>query len=104
MTTYTWRIDNLRKFSSLDEHSDVVYEIGYTCTGTNSGGTIRTEFSKQGVYTLSTEELSSPISYNDLTEEIVQGWLNPIKSLVEQSVEAEITGNDQTVITNFPWD
>ena len=41
---------------------------------------------------------------NDLTEEIVQGWLNPIKSFVEQSVEAEITGNDQTVITNFPWD
>ena len=75
MTQYNWRIDHLRKYSSLGEHSNIVYELGYTCIGVNTAGTIRTEYAKGGTLTLSTDSLSNPIAYNDLTEEIVEGWL-----------------------------
>ena len=103
MTQYNWRIDHLRKYSSLGEYSNIVYELGYTCIGVNTAGTIRTEYAKGGTLTLSTDSLSNPIAYNDLTEEIVEGWLSPIKSDVEHLVEAEITGNDETYIRNLPW-
>ena len=103
MTRYTWRIDHLRKYSSLGEHSDIVYEVGYTCYGENRHGTIRTEYSLGGKLTLSTDSLSNPISYDDLTEEIVLNWLSPVKTDTENLVEAEITGNDETYIRNLPW-
>ena len=103
MTRYTWRIDHLRKYSSLGEHSDIVYEVGYTCYGENRHGTIRTQYSVGGKLTLSTGGLSNPISYSDLTEEIVLDWLSSIKTDIENLVEAEITGNDETYIRNLPW-
>ena len=103
MTRYTWRIDHLRKYSSLGEHSDIVYEVGYTCIGENRHGTIRTNYSIGGKLTLSTDNLSNPISYGDLTEEIVLDWLSPVKTDTENLVEAEITGNDETYIRNLPW-
>ena len=103
MTRYTWRIDHLRKYSSLGEYSDIVYEVGYTCTGENRHGTIRTEHAVGGKMTLSTDSLSNPIAYDDLTEEIVLSWLSPIKTDTENLVEAEITGNDETYIRNLPW-
>ena len=103
MTRYTWRIDHLRKYSSLGEYSDIVYEVGYTCTGENRHGTIRTKYVVGGKMTLSTDILSNPIAYDDLTEEIVLSWLSPIKTDTENLVEAEITGNDKTYIRNLPW-
>ena len=103
MTRYTWRIDHLRKYSSLGEYSDIVYEVGYTCYGENRHGTIRTEYSVGGKLTLPTDSLSNPIAYDNLTEEIVLDWLSPVKTDTENLVEAEITGNDETYIRNLPW-
>jgi DNA-binding CsgD family transcriptional regulator len=48
--------------------------------------------------------LESPIAYESLTEDIVQGWISAIKSDVQIKVEANINGGDDTPIEVMPWD
>ena len=103
MTHFEWSIDYLKKYSSLGEHSNIVYVLGYTCIGINTEGTIRTEYGKGGEATLSTDNLSSPIPYEDLTEADVHGWLSGVKSSVENIIEGQINGSDDVEIRNFPW-
>ena len=103
MTHFEWSVDYLKKYSSLGEHSNIVYVLGYTCIGINTEGTIRTEYGKGGEATLSTDNLSSPIPYEDLTEADVRGWLSGVKSSVENIIEGQINGSDDVEIRNFPW-
>ena len=104
MTHFNWNIEYLKKYSSLGEHSDIVYAVGYDCTGINTSGILTTTYSKPVVVGLSTENLENPIAYADLTKDVVISWLSDIKSTVETKVEGNINGNDETYIQNFPWD
>ena len=36
------------KYSSLGEHSNIVYKVGYTCTGINTSGILTTRLGKGG--------------------------------------------------------
>ena len=103
MTHFNWSIDYLKKYSSLGEHSNIVYAVGYTCAGINTAGTISMEFSTSGNLDLNTENLVDPVAYANLTEDIVIGWLSGIKSTVENKVEGNINGNDETIIKTMPW-
>ena len=93
----------MQKYSSLGEHSNIVYNVGYTCTGTNAAGTLSTEQTLSGSLLLSTEDLENPVAYDDLTEDVVIGWLSEIKTTVETKVEGNINGNDETIIKTMPW-
>mgnify|MGYP001158595237 CR=1 FL=1 len=103
MTHFNWSIVYLQKYSSLGEHSNIVYNVGYTCTGTNTAGTLSTEQTLSGSLLLSTEDLENPVSYDDLTEDIVIGWLSGIKTEIETKIEGNINGNDETLIRTMPW-
>ena len=104
MTHFEWSIDYLKKFSSLGEYSDIVYEVGWTCTGINTSGIITTRSGQGGAIELPTENLENPVAYESLTEEIVQGWLSSTKPNVESIVEGDINGGDATAIQVMPWD
>ena len=103
MTHFNWSIDYLKKYSSLGEHSNIVYSVGYTCAGINTAGTISMEFSTSGNLDLNTENLVDPVAYVNLTEDVVLGWLSEIKTTVETKVEGQINGNDETIIKTMPW-
>lgn len=104
MTHFEWNIDFLKKNSSLGEHSNIVYEVGWSCTGINTSGILTTTSGQSGSSRLSTENLENPISYESLTEEIVQGWLSVTKPKVQYVVEGHINGGDASPITVMPWD
>ena len=104
MTHFNWSIDYLKKYSSLGEHSNIVYTVGYTCTGINTSGILTTKHGEGGSVGLSTVGLENPIAYGSLTEDIVQGWISAIKSDIETKVEANINGGDDTPIEVMPWD
>ena len=93
----------MQKYSSLGEHSNIVYSVGYTCVGINTAGTISMEFSTSGNLDLNTENLVDPVAYVNLTEDVVLGWLSEIKTTVETKVEGQINGNDETIIKTMPW-
>ena len=104
MTQFNWSVDYLKKYSSVDEHSDIVYAVGYICTGINTSGILTNRYGAGGSVGLSTESLDSPVAYESLTEDIVQGWISAIKSDVQIKVEANINGGDDTPIEVMPWD
>ena len=104
MTQFNWSVDYLKKYSSVDEHSDIVYAVGYNCTGINTSGILTTTYNKIKIVGLSTAGLIEPTPYESLTEDIVIGWLSDeMKIAVEINVEGNINGNDETLIKNFPW-
>ena len=104
MTHFEWRIDYLKKYSSLGEHSNIVYKVYYTCTGINTSGILTTRWGKGGNIGLSTENLENPIPYESLTENDVQGWLVGIKPSIQNEVEESINGGDTSPISVMPWD
>ena len=104
MTHFEWSIDYLKKFSSLGEHSDIVYRVGWSCTGINTSGIITNRYGKGGSVGLSTESLSNPIDYSSLTESDVQGWISHIKPNVQSVIEDRINGGDAAIIETMPWD
>ena len=104
MTHFEWSIDYLKKISSLGEHSNIVYSVGYTCTGINTSGILTNRSAQGGSVDLSTENLENPVAYGSLTEEIVQGWISETKSKIETIVEANINGGDDTPVEVMPWD
>ena len=103
MTHFNWSVIYLQKYSSLGEHNNIVYNVGYTCTGVNAAGTLSTEQTLSGSLNLSTEDLDNPVSYDNLTEDIVIGWLSGIKTSIETKIEGSINGNDETIIKTMPW-
>ena len=104
MTHFEWSIDYLKKYSSLGEHSNIVYSVGYTCTGINTSGILTNKYGAGGSVGLSTVGLESPVAYESLTEDIVQGWISEIKSDIETKVEANINGGDDNPVEVMPWD
>ena len=104
MTHFEWRIDYLKKYSSLGEHSNIVYQVGYTCTGINTSGILTDRYTFGGSVGLSTESLVSPIAYASLTEDNVQGWVSSVKPEVQSTVEEYINGGDDVEVVNFPWE
>ena len=104
MTQFNWSVDYLKKYSSVDEYSDIVYAVGYNCTGINTSGILTNKYGAGGSVGLSTESLENPIAYESLTEDTVQGWISEIKSDIETKVEANINGGDDTPVEVMPWD
>lgn len=66
--THTWKIDRMRE---LNNDLGVVSEVSYSVHSTN--GNISTQ--SGGTVELKIENIENFISYEDLTEEIVLGWV-----------------------------
>ena len=103
----SWDIKHLKKHSTLGEHSDIVYEIGWICSGINTAGLI-TFHDYDDTITLKTSDLSNPIPYASLTKDVVIGWVkdNCDVNYIEDYVMGEMTiiDNDPDKITTLPWD
>ena len=102
--SYTWTVENMSAQKQLDGYTDVVIEVGWTCTGTDGTyyaaipGLTRVTFDSSSTYT----------PYSDLTQEQVLGWI--YSSGVDQSsVQADIDTqidlqiNPPTVVLPLPW-
>ena len=70
----TWNITYLRKYSTCESHSDIVYDIGWVCSGLNTTGVL-TSFDFKGSTGISTTGLTDPIPYSSLTEGDVIEWI-----------------------------
>ena len=101
----TWNITYLRKYSTCESHSDIVYDIGWVCSGLNTTGVL-TSFDFKGSTGISTTGLTDPIPYSSLTEGDVIGWIrnNVNNQHVENTVNEFLTNSDLVGITTMPWD
>ena len=99
----TWNITYLRKYSTCESHSDIVYDIGWVCSGLNTTGVL-TSFYMRGSIGISTTGLTNPIPYSSLTKDVVIGWVKDYTENVENAVIQTLTNSDLSAITTMPWD
>ena len=101
----TWNITYLRKYSTCESHSDIVYDIGWVCSGLNTTGVL-TSFVFKGSSGISTAGLTDPIPYSSLTKDDVIGWVknHTDNQHVESTVIGSLTDSDIVAHTTMPWD
>ena len=110
-THFTWRIDYLKKYRSFDNsittYNDIVYHVGYTCTGINTSGILTTQSSRGANVGLNTSRVGLdevPVAYSNITEDLVIQWVKGIDTEIESSIDGDIMGGDDTIIEIMPWD
>lgn len=110
--TYTWKLKSLKKTSSGD-YQDLIVGTQWECTGTDSddnSGTFHgaTPFKAEDV------EQGNFVAYNDLTEEIVLGWIQNVvntnpgyKAHIDEQIMKQIDGKKSPIIDvgsdSLPW-
>ena len=106
--TLTWTITSLDTIKSENSLSDIVYNIGWKLTGTDSGFS----YIKTGkAIHLASPESESFTAYASLTESVVIGWLkshlgSTEVTAIEDEVTAEVTSlkNSNTEDNKaLPW-
>ena len=112
MTTYTWVSESLTVEIGPDDegHSDVVYLAGWRFIATDAEGHNAQAF---GTVSIAPWEAPEPfIPYEDLTEAIVQAWveeqlgtdeLAAIKARLDANIEEQATPTHEIYYT-MPWD
>ena len=71
MTT-TWKISNVKVYNTLDGNSDVIYLVNYNVTATDGNGNVYVLPEEAMV---DTSSITDFVPFEDLTEEIVLGWV-----------------------------
>lgn len=102
-TTFTWTITNLDCYPQEDGHSDVVFNVHWTCSGVDGqyNGSVYSTCAvplSQGTFT----------PYADLTQNQVLGWIwaNGVdQAATEAAVQTQINNqiNPPVVSPPLPW-
>ena len=111
--TATWKIESLERTFELNEESNVVTKIHWNC---EDSVTIQVDGEDRnipgrvsGSQPLDTSDLSDFVAYEDVTEEIVLGWLmdseeEGFQDVVEAKIAAQIERQiNPTEGSGLPW-
>lgn len=103
-TEFTWAVTQMDCYPEVDNETDVVFTVHWTCAGTDGtyNGSV---YSTCGV-TVNAEEPFTP--YADLTEEQVLNWIwtsGVDKDSAEAAVEQQIANQITPPVVNppLPW-
>jgi hypothetical protein len=109
--TYNWQINALDTNPTQGDLTDVVYNIHWTLTATSEQ--VDSEGNAYTAESIGTQSISNPegesfTAFEDLTQEIVEGWLESseldveaIKSSLDYQITEAITPT--SVTKNVPW-
>ena len=96
MTTFEWNCKTVDVYPTSGDNTDVVYNVHWRVTGTSdqvdADGNAYTATSI-GTQTLSTEEIVDFVPFEDLTNELVAGW-------VQAAMGEEAVTNLETSLNN----
>lgn len=96
MTTFDWNCKTVDVYPTSGDNTDVVYNVHWRVTGTSdqvdADGNAYTATSI-GTQTLSTEEIVDFVAFEDLTNELVAGW-------VQAAMGEEAVANLETSLNN----
>lgn len=106
--TITWTITAMDEYPEFDGEQDVVFNVHWTCSGTQVDGENTyngSVYSTQGV-TVNPEEPFTP--YSQLTQDQVLGWIwasGVDKTVTEAAVQQQIDNqiNPPVVSLPLPW-
>ena len=106
---YTWKLTSLKR-KDTDVAQNIVVQTFWKKIGTDANGNVG-EFSGATPFDLSTVDPDNFVSYEDLTEEMVLGWIQSIvvgsyeehvNERIAEQIEA-IVSPVVSVTSGFPW-
>lgn len=106
---YTWELTNLKR-KNTDTIQNIIVQTNWKKIGTDENGNIGS-FSGATPFELSTVDPDNFVSYEDLTEEMVLGWIQSIViGSYEEHVNGKITEQIEAIVSpvvsvtgGFPW-
>ena len=106
---YTWELTNLKR-KNTDTIQNIIVQTNWKKIGTDENGNIGS-FSGATPFELSTVDPDNFVSYEDLTEEMVLGWIQSVvigsyeehvNERIAEQIEA-IVSPVVSVTSGFPW-
>jgi len=99
--TPIWTYSNFNLYSSYAEYQNVVYSYEYTATITSPEGIVSQHV---GFVRLKLDEITNFVPFENLTQQIVQGWTEQSidTARIVSEMREQIYSAGATVITNEP--
>jgi len=106
---YTWKLTSLKR-KNTDVAENIVVQTFWKKIGTDADGNVG-EFSGATPFDLSSVDLDNFVSYEDLTEEMVLGWIQSVVvGSYEEHVNGKIAEQIEAIVSpvvsvtgGFPW-
>ena len=76
--SYSWAVTQMTKKPQVDDVNDVVVHVRWNLTGTESTTGTQGSFPGATPFELDSDNTGSFVAFDDLTEEIVIGWLEDV--------------------------
>lgn len=107
---YTWKLKSLKR-KDTQNLQNIVVQTYWEKTGTDEDGNTGT-FSGATPFELNTVDPDNFVSYEDLTEEIILGWIQSVvvggyEDHVNQQIANQISDKISPVVevtSGFPWE
>ena len=106
---YTWELTNLKR-KNTDTIQNIIVQTNWKKIGTDENGNVGS-FSGATPFELSTLDPDNFVSYEDLTEEMVLGWIQSVViGSYEEHVNEKIAEQIEAIVSpvvsvagGFPW-
>ena len=107
---YTWKLTGLKR-KNADTIQNIIVQTNWKKIGTDENGNIGS-FSGATPFELSTVDPDNFVSYEDLTEEMVLGWIQSVViGSYEEHVNEKIAEQIEAIVSpvvsvtgGFPWE
>lgn len=106
---YTWKLTSLKR-KNTDSIQNIIVQTQWKKIGTDANGNVG-EFSGATPFDLSTVDPDNFVSYEDLTEEMILGWIQSIvvgsyEEHVNEKIAEQIDAIQNPIVSvtgGFPW-
>jgi hypothetical protein len=82
--TYTWNNKTVDTYPDLDGNADVIFNVHWRLTGEDADGNVGLTY---GTIALDTSDLSDFTAFADITEDMINGWVEA--AMGEDEVQAK---------------
>jgi len=90
--TYTWNNKTVDTYPDLDGNADVIFNVHWRLTGEDENGNVGSVY---GTQSLDTSDLSSFTAFADITEEMINEWVEA--AMGEEEVQAKKANIDAQI-------
>ena len=108
MITYTWELTSLKRKNSSDMNN-IIIQTYWKKIGTDENGNTA-HFAGATPFDISTVDPDNFVPYEDLTEEIILGWIQSavgyedhINERIEKQLEEIVLPITSVEASEFPW-
>lgn len=110
MITYTWKLTSLKR-KDTSTLNNIVVQTYWKKIGTDENGNVG-EFSGATPFDLATVDPDNFVSYEELTEEMILGWIQSVvvgdyerhvNEKIQNQIDEQVSPVTEVTSGSFPW-